>query len=977
MKYKIVESVKNKTTTNIPCDDEFTFSVYNADSQIVESLQKEPEEVSEAYEYSDYDKKLLVNRAKSIAKRIYDLYNDAGTEASGELGSANEIAQDLLTDTAKIDMYTKFLSKVVAKKPVKNQIDKLLDEIKSFKAKFERMRPKVQESIMKVRDLKESKEVDRDLFVSLVDLGNGSYSILNDGYFVTKVYADNVEEAKRIFKDFLKSDWKQPWKNGDLHKTSANEFLGESIDKYVGNILTEAEVPIRLSMDDMTNSDNFNLGNKVKKEVADENKRIADEKARKEAEEAERVRQERISELKNKYKDVFDILDSEMDLKEKKEKLFDVLEVPASGKADTVAGELIRALCKIDYRWFNDGDICFMGYGLETCGSALSYIIETIELGEDKKPVLELLGDCADRIEYNAGSDFGDYSYPVNSRTSEDYDKFLDDLFKMVFDWISENPDKDFEETRDMFDKSEHSEKILNTLEELEPLVEISFDENTAYDLFNYVWDYDEYIDYSDSDLVNDFVSDSDWWGCCEGSEVSKYGSYATFLVKISRAAEFYNKMESWCKGKLDELIDEYGEDPSEEEEEEEEEIDESISNDIRKNNLKYDPDVDALYSEDGGTYAQIQDRENHEYAPLKVKTNKYGGKYIGNENSKVRPKVSTHSWGRVWKDGKLDKQFDGPKYKVRQDMARYLENESMNETMFGGKGGNIGGPVALDPECDEKKARKVAKKAAKSAKKAAKQARKLAKKEVDESMRLNESVKDEVIWTSDEEYQKYIQASDGDVEEFLDWYDKTIEDFDGDYDKARQWIADMYSDGEEEYTRLREVVIPSITSQVVNNCLVGIGSRGGWNSGRGVLDFSENMNGWGRQVDTEEKITNFLYNDSAYNLGLVYTDADGVVCLGNDDHDGSTRVALYTAPTSRKLNQFVKNCTNYPELAMELRSEYNDDLTIDEIAEDMFLEDMNSYGFSGDLEIKDGVSFEEIKKYMTPIIWEEGFYDY
>ena len=55
--------------------------------------------------------------------------------------------------------------------------------------------------------------------------------------------------------------------------------------------------------------------------------------------------------------------------------LFDEL-VPMSGKAKTVAGELIRALCRISYRWYNDGDCIGVDYGNETCNPAARYLIE-------------------------------------------------------------------------------------------------------------------------------------------------------------------------------------------------------------------------------------------------------------------------------------------------------------------------------------------------------------------------------------------------------------------------------------------------------------------------------------------------------------------------------------------------------------------------------------------------------------------------
>lgn len=58
--------------------------------------------------------------------------------------------------------------------------------------------------------------------------------------------------------------------------------------------------------------------------------------------------------------------------------------VPGSGKADTVAGEMIRAMMRIMYRDFNDGDLFYEGYGVETCGDAVAYLCDKIPDLEDK-----------------------------------------------------------------------------------------------------------------------------------------------------------------------------------------------------------------------------------------------------------------------------------------------------------------------------------------------------------------------------------------------------------------------------------------------------------------------------------------------------------------------------------------------------------------------------------------------------------------
>jgi hypothetical protein len=49
--------------------------------------------------------------------------------------------------------------------------------------------------------------------------------------------------------------------------------------------------------------------------------------------------------------------------------------VPRSGKADTVEGEILRATGKIIYRWYNDGDVPTGGYGVETSGPALAFLL--------------------------------------------------------------------------------------------------------------------------------------------------------------------------------------------------------------------------------------------------------------------------------------------------------------------------------------------------------------------------------------------------------------------------------------------------------------------------------------------------------------------------------------------------------------------------------------------------------------------------
>lgn len=48
--------------------------------------------------------------------------------------------------------------------------------------------------------------------------------------------------------------------------------------------------------------------------------------------------------------------------------------MPQTGNASTIEGEIVRAYCKIGYRYYNDGDRPYEGYGAETSGPALLFL---------------------------------------------------------------------------------------------------------------------------------------------------------------------------------------------------------------------------------------------------------------------------------------------------------------------------------------------------------------------------------------------------------------------------------------------------------------------------------------------------------------------------------------------------------------------------------------------------------------------------
>lgn len=107
------------------------------------------------------------------------------------------------------------------------------------------------------------------------------------------------------------------------------------------------------------------------------------------------------------------------------------------------------------------------------------------------------------------------------------------------------------------------------------------------------------------------------------------------------------------------------------------------ISDRIRKGDLDYEDEVDAYSVKDGDTYVQFQDRETHE-TRLKGEKDKWGNLRITGREDR-QPRVSSHTIARIWKkdkDGKVTfDRVEGPKYLVRQDVARMFDkDESLTE---------------------------------------------------------------------------------------------------------------------------------------------------------------------------------------------------------------------------------------------------------------------------------------------------------
>lgn len=125
--------------------------------------------------------------------------------------------------------------------------------------------------------------------------------------------------------------------------------------------------------------------------------------------------------------------------------------VPERGKAPSEAGEIVRAMTRIAYRNFNDGDHIGLGYGKETCNAAARYL--QAHVGGDAREIIDdMWGMQSDRI-YNAAVatlqqvvlDFLEKHPELEQKANEED----------MWDYLIESEDRDYPEEDDDEDDDE------------------------------------------------------------------------------------------------------------------------------------------------------------------------------------------------------------------------------------------------------------------------------------------------------------------------------------------------------------------------------------------------------------------------------------------------------------------------------------------------------------------------------------------
>lgn len=286
------------------------------------------------------------------------------------------------------------------------------------------------------------------------------------------------------------------------------------------------------------------------------------------------------------------------------DKLFDTL-VPDSGVADTIAGEVIRALNRVDYRDFNDGEVFFEGDGLETCGPSMAFVAEFfIDKFNDSEDT-----DTAAQTIYDKIIDIAE-----SQLTDSEYTSAISELEKQVVAWIKEHEDILVEPNKEDSLKKFRGEEYWEDYIPSYDIEDISLPKNV-----------EELLDLGEIDesdiiwAVQDIIQ-----GMGNSTDDVTYDGWGITVRGLSKAdyeacggdqgAELYDWIEEWAQNEYDDP-DEIRARKEEEErqqnaddEEESEETDEGLKEGTEENKNKDITDKLQALWDDGNVYFDTAD---------------------------------------------------------------------------------------------------------------------------------------------------------------------------------------------------------------------------------------------------------------------------------------------------------------------------------------------------------------------------------
>lgn len=253
-----------------------------------------------------------------------------------------------------------------------------------------------------------------------------------------------------------------------------------------------------------------------------------------------RVRERRAQEAEGAKDAVLEAIRGEGTADERLTKLFELL-VPSSGEAETKAGELVRAMMKIMYRDYNDGDLFYEGYGIETCGSPVHFLCEKVP-------------ELYDQFDTVAGAQLEGTRY--TNKLADIADDLMAHIEENIIELMGKNDEDMFDYEGEDWIRDQGWESLYD--------YECEYPENVQFHID------EEDISYQDVEW------EIESWDYVRNYEVNadRFG-ITVYDVKKEDYDELEGSMYSWLEQWGDDLDSEYGSEEDREDEDEEEEDDE------------------------------------------------------------------------------------------------------------------------------------------------------------------------------------------------------------------------------------------------------------------------------------------------------------------------------------------------------------------------------------------------------------------
>ena len=217
-------------------------------------------------------------------------------------------------------------------------------------------------------------------------------------------------------------------------------------------------------------------------------------------------------------------------------KLNDIL-IPASGMAETFAGELLRAAERIGYRYNNDGDVFYADYGLETAGGSACFLGK---YGDEY--ISKIITDMADH----------EVDWPG-------YDKAVDNLFEAVVAMLAGDPE--------LFKKAPPEDSRECHTEELDKWKEWH---TYSFEISEYDFEYPISQGWLSNSDIDDWIR-----GIAEPYDCEIEHPYRDYWELTGLDSQAYGELNEYYTRWVDEWIEELASEHEEEEEYDDEEEEE------------------------------------------------------------------------------------------------------------------------------------------------------------------------------------------------------------------------------------------------------------------------------------------------------------------------------------------------------------------------------------------------------------------